>query len=145
MKQLIARCSVLVLLLSGLIAVGASAPAVAHSGSCTVTGNTWYENRDAGRFALGSGNVDCSQVHSSIYIKVTLQYYEGGFWVNLANADKGPTPQVRSLYKQTSDRCSQFGTRTFRVMIFYQTTGNAHSGTVFRGQEQQPCLPVGVG
>jgi hypothetical protein len=129
--------------LSGLTAIAASPPAVAHSGSCTVTGNTWTENRDAGRFALGSGNVDCSQVHSSIYIKVTLQFYNpiGGHWVNVANADKGPTSNVRSLYKQTSVGPCMAGNRTFRVMVFYQTTGNAHSGTVFRGQQQQDCIP----
>src|SRR4029453_2866470 len=122
MEKLIARCSVFILLLAGLAAVGSAAPAAAHSGSCTVTGNTWTEDRDAGRFALGSGNVDCSQVHSSIYIKVTLQMYQSGRWNNLSSASKGPISNVRSLYKQTSKICQSFHNNTFRVMIYYTTT-----------------------
>jgi hypothetical protein len=143
MEKLIARCSVFILLLAGLAAVGSAAPAAAHSGSCTVTGNTWTEDRDAGRFALGSGNVDCSQVHSSIYIKVTLQHWNAllGHWANLSNASKGPISNVRSLYKQTSKLCNYFGQNTFRVMIYYTTTGNSHSATVFRGQQTLPCIP----
>jgi hypothetical protein len=140
MKKLIARCSVFILLMAGLAAVGSAGPAAAHSGSCTVTGNTWTEDRDAGRFALGSGNVDCSQVHSSIYIKVTLQMYQSGSWNNLSSASKGPTPNVRSLYKQTSKICQSFHNNTFRVMIYYTTTGNSHSATVFRGQQTHPCF-----
>jgi hypothetical protein len=142
--KVIAKYMVFMLLVSGLVTVPYAVPAAAHTGSCTVTGNTWQ----SGRTLYGSGNVDCGVVHSKMYIRVTLelQQFNPPGWISLSGTTKEKTlPNVSSIYKQTSDGCQgQGGSFTYRVRIFYKVWSNGqlnHSDTVWRGQETHPCIP----
>jgi hypothetical protein len=139
-KEVIAKYLVSMLVVSGLVTVAYGVPAAAHSGDCTVTGNTWQIGRDM----YGSGNVDCGVVHSKMYIKVTLQLEENNGWNNLTFKAKS-LPDVPSIYKQTSWGCQgEGGSFTYRVRIFYKVWNNGdldHSDTVYKGQEAHPCIP----
>jgi hypothetical protein len=142
MKKRIAKYVALILLVSALAAAPA-APAAAHTGSCTVTGNTWHDGT-INITVYGSGNVDCTTVHSLMYIKVTLEEYVGN-WLARSSAEKGPIGPQSSIYKQTSWSFTwgnPGGYCTYRVRIFYKVWNNGslnHSETVYRGQQQHPC------
>jgi len=144
--KVIAKYMVFMLLVSGLVTVPYAVPAAAHTGSCTVTGNTWGPSFPNGGTLYGSGNVDCGVVHSKMYIKVTLQEQTDYGWLALSGTTKEKTLyNVSSIYKQTSYGCQgQGGSFTYRVRIFYKAWNNGqlnHSDTVWRGQETHPCIP----
>src|SRR6266508_4230045 len=133
---------VFMLLVSGLVTVPYAVPAAAHTGSCTVTGNTWGPNFPTGGTLYGSGNVDCGVVHSKMYIKVTLQEEGRWGWVALSGTSKEKTlSNVPSIYKQTSYTCQSapLGWLTYRVRIIYKAWSNGqldHSDTVYKGQDR---------
>jgi hypothetical protein len=135
MKTRIATYVAFILLVSAPAAVPA-APAAAHSGDCTVTGNTWESGGDM----YGSGNVDCGVVHSKMYIQVTLEVQGNYGWAGLKGTSKEKTlTDVPSIYKQTSRNCrAALPYWTYRVRIFYKVWNNGqldHADTVYRGQE----------
>jgi hypothetical protein len=140
MKKRIAKYVAFILLVSALAAAPA-APAAAHTGSCTVTGNTW-QSGTVTITVYGSGNVDCTTVHSLMYIKVTLEEYVGS-WAAVSSAEKGPIGPQSSIYKQTSVTAGVAGTSCpYRVRIFYKVWNNGslnHSDTVYRDQEPHTC------
>lgn len=144
MIKVIAKYMVFMLLVSGLVTVPHAVPAAAHTGSCTVTGNTWQ----SGNTLYGSGNVDCGVVHSKMYIRVTLEVEQINppGWISLSGTTKEKTrSNVPSIYKQTSHGCQvRGGSFTYRVRIFYKVWSNSqldHSDTVWRGQEAHACVP----
>ena len=148
MVKVIAKYMVFMLLVSGLLTVPYAVPAAAHTGSCTVTGNTWGPSFPNGGTLYGSGNVDCGVVHSKMYIRVTLevQQFNPPGWISLSGTTKEKTLyNVSSISKQTSHGCQvQGGSFTYRVRIFYKAWSNGqlnHSDTVWRGQETHPCVP----
>ena len=146
MIKVIAKYMVFMLLVSGLLTVPYAVPAAAHTGSCTVTGNTWGPSFPNGGTLYGSGNVDCGVVHSKMYIKVTLQEETDYGWLALSGTTKEKTLyNVSSISKQTSYPCqSPLGWLTYRVRIIYKAWSNGqlnHSDTVWRGQETHPCVP----
>jgi len=140
--KVIAKYMVFMLLVSGLVTVPYAVPAAAHTGSCTVTGNTWQ----SGRTLYGSGNVDCGVVHSKMYIRVTLevQQFNPPGWISLSGTTKEKTLyDVSSISKQTSYPCqSPLGWLTYRVRIIYKAWSNGqlnHSDTVYKGQDRKWC------
>ena len=139
MTKHIARYAVFVFLVLGLAAAPA-APAAAHTGQCTVTGNTWHDG-SLYNTVYGSGNVECNNVHDKLYIKVTLEKEWNG-WLSVGSAEKTDTDRS-SIYKQTS-YYSGFSPYycTYRVRIFYKVWKGRdlnHSDTVYRAQQQHPC------
>ncbi|HEY3022389.1 MAG TPA: hypothetical protein VGK11_01995 [Actinomycetota bacterium] len=145
MIKVIAKYMVFMLLVSGLVTVPYAVPAAAHTGSCTVTGNTWGPSFPNGGTLYGSGNVDCGVVHSKMYIKVTLQEETAYGWVALSGTSKEKTLyNVPSIYKQTSYTCQSapLGWLTYRVRIIYKAWSNGHldhSDTVYKGQDRFWC------
>ena len=142
MIKVIAKYMVFMLLVSGLVTVPYAVPAAAHTGSCTVTGNTWQ----SGNTLYGSGNVDCGVVHSKMYIRVTLelQQFNPPGWISLSGTTKEKTLyNVSSIYKQTSYPCqAPLGWLTYRVRIIYKAWSNGqlnHSDTVYKGQDRKWC------
>ena len=143
MIKVIAKYMVFMLLVSGLVTVPYAVPAPAHTGSCTVTGNTWQ----SGNTLYGSGNVDCGVVHSKMYIRVTLEVEQINppGWISLSGTTKEKTlPNVPSIYKQTSYTCQSapLGWLTYRVRIIYKAWSNGqldHSDTVYGGQDRFWC------
>lgn len=120
-----------------------TATAAAH-GTVSTGGDTWDDNSDFfNGYVYGLGSATATYNHASAYIKVTLQRYANGAWVNMATGEK-TLSSTNTISKQVVYHCGGGAyTYTYRVMVFYKFTkdGVVHQGTTYRGQEPQDACP----